>query len=98
MKELVDGERPRRPPKRRILGLSGVFWEIAQPSLAYEAKAVGTFIGFLEKATPDAAILKKTLDDVSFHLFLPALRLALVQIPCDIPDSEITPSRELLDS
>ena len=62
MKKLIDGERPQRPPKGKRLGLSDNFWEITQSSLAHEAKErppVGVFVEFLEKATPDTAILKK---------------------------------------
>ena len=62
MKKLIDGERPQRPPKGKRLGLSDKLWEITQSSLAHEAKErppVGTFAEFLEKATPDIAILEE---------------------------------------
>ena len=62
MRKIIDGERPQRPPKGKKLGLSDEFWEIIQASLAHETNErppVETFIDFLEKATPDMAMLKE---------------------------------------
>ena len=62
-KMVVGGdERPPRPPKGENLGLSDEFWEIVQSSLAHEVgrrPPVETFVEFLEKATPDIAVLKE---------------------------------------
>lgn len=38
MKKPIDGERPRRPPKGRKLGLSNELWETTQSSLAHEVR------------------------------------------------------------
>lgn len=62
LKKIIDGERPQRPPKGKKLGLSDELWEIIQSSLAHEVEdrpPAGTFVEFLEKATPDVAVLKK---------------------------------------
>ena len=62
VRRIVDGERPSRPPKGRKLGLSDEFWEIIRSSLAHEADerpSVSTFVDFLERATPDIAVLKR---------------------------------------
>ena len=62
MRKITDGERPPRPPEGKELGLSDEFWEIIQSSLAHETKErppVETFVEFLEKATPDMAVLKE---------------------------------------
>jgi hypothetical protein len=62
MRKIIDGERPQRPPEGKNLGLSDEFWEIIQSSLAHEMKErppVGTFVEFLEKATPDMAMIKE---------------------------------------
>jgi len=61
MKSIVDDERPQRPPKGKKLGLSDEFWEIIRSSLAQEVEKrppVETFVEFLEKTTPDIAVLK----------------------------------------
>jgi serine/threonine protein kinase len=60
MRKIIDGERPQRPSKGKNLGLSDEFWEIIRSSLAQEAKerpSVVTFVKFLEKATPDMAMI-----------------------------------------
>ena len=62
MKKIIDGERPPRPAKGKKSGLSDEFWEIIQPSLVHGVEKrppVSTFIDFLEKATPDIAILEE---------------------------------------
>ena len=61
MKRITDGERPSRPSRGEKLGLSNELWEVIQSSLAQEAEErcpVSRFIKFLEKATPDTAVLK----------------------------------------
>jgi len=61
-KSIMDGERPPRPSKGKKLGLSDEFWEIIQSSLAHEVEKrppVETFVEFLEKATPDIAMLRE---------------------------------------
>lgn len=62
MKKITDGDRPQRPPKGKRFGLSDGFWGIIWSSLAHEAKErppVGTFVEFLEEATPDMAVIKE---------------------------------------
>ena len=62
MRIIVDGERPQRPPKGKKLGLSDEFWEIIQFSLAHETNKrppVETFVEFLEKVTPNMAMLEE---------------------------------------
>ena len=64
VKKLIDGERPQRPPKGKKLGLSDKLWEIIRSSLALEAEErppVRTFVEYLEKATPDMAVLNKLM-------------------------------------
>ena len=61
MKRITDGERPSRPSGGKKLGLSDELWEVIQSSLAQEAEErcpLSRFINFLEKATPDTAVLK----------------------------------------
>ena len=65
MKKITGGERPPRPPNGKGLGLSDEFWEIIQSSLTHETKErppVETFVTFLEKATPDMAVLKELIE------------------------------------
>ena len=65
MKKIIGGERPPRPPKGKELGLSDEFWEIIQSSLTHKKKKrppVETFVTFLEKATPDVAVLKELIE------------------------------------
>ena len=62
MKKITDGDRPQRPPKGKKFGLSDRFWGIIRSSLAHETKErppVGTFVEFLEEATPDTAVIKE---------------------------------------
>ena len=62
MMKLIDDKRPQRPLKGKKLGLSDKLWEIIQSSLAHQAEErppVGTFVEYLEKATPDMTIFKK---------------------------------------
>ena len=62
MKNIIDGERPQRPPKGKKPGPSDEFWEIIRSSLAHvveERPPVETFVKFLEKATPNMAALKE---------------------------------------
>ena len=62
MVKIIDGERPPRPAKGKKFGLSDEFWEIIQSSLVHVVEKrppVSTFIDFLEKATPDIAILEE---------------------------------------
>ena len=62
VRNTIDGERPQRPPKGKKLGLSDEFWEIIQSSLAHETQKrppAEMFVEFLEKATPDMAMLKE---------------------------------------
>jgi len=62
MKKIVNGERPQRPPKGKKFGLSDEFWEVIKCSSAHKAEerpSVGKFVEFLEKATPDMALLKE---------------------------------------
>ena len=61
MKRTIDGELPPRPPKGKELGFSDGLWELIQSSLAHEADRrplVSTFVDFLEKATPNIAVLE----------------------------------------
>ncbi|KAF9641932.1 kinase-like protein [Thelephora ganbajun] len=61
-KRIMDGERPPRPQKTTRLGLSDEFWEVIQCSWAHKIEQrplVETFVGFLEKATPEIAVLKE---------------------------------------
>ena len=63
--KIIDGERPPRPPKGKKLGLSDEFWGIIRSSLARKAEErplVSTFVSFLEKATPDIAVLKELVE------------------------------------
>ena len=62
MKNIIDGERPPRPRRGKRLGLSDEFWELIQSSLAHEAKerpSASAFVDFLERVTPDIAVLKE---------------------------------------
>ena len=62
MKRIINGEKPQRPLEGGRLGLSDEFWEVIQSSLAREVKkrpSASTFVGSLEKAIPDIAVLKE---------------------------------------
>ena len=62
MKKIIAGERPQKPPKGKKFGLSDELWEIVQSSLVHKAEErplVGKFVEFLEKATPDMALLRE---------------------------------------
>ena len=62
MKKIVDGERPSRPSGGKELGLSDELWGLVKSSLAHEVEkrpSVSTFVDFLEKATPDIAVLEE---------------------------------------
>ncbi|KAF9643599.1 kinase-like protein [Thelephora ganbajun] len=62
MMKIMDGEQPPRPQQMTKFGLSDEFWKIIQSSWAYEVyqrPPVGVFVEFLEKATPDIAVLKE---------------------------------------
>ncbi|KAF9647764.1 kinase-like protein [Thelephora ganbajun] len=62
MKKIMDGERPLRPQKTTRLGLSDEFWEVIQSSWAHgmeQRPPVETFVEFLEKATPNIAVLEE---------------------------------------
>ena len=65
MKRIVDGVRPSRPQRGKKLGLSDELWELIQSSLVHEAERrppVSTFVDYLEKATPDIAVLKELIE------------------------------------
>lgn len=62
MKRIINGERPQRPRQGETLGLSDELWEVIRSSLACELErrpSASTFVGSLEKATPDIAVLKE---------------------------------------
>ena len=62
MKRIIDGKQPPRPRNGKKLGLSDEFWEVIRSSLAHEVEkrpSAPTFVYFLEKATPDIAVLKE---------------------------------------
>ena len=62
MRKIIDGERPPRPRRGKKLGLSDEFWGIIQSSLVQEVTerpSVSVFVDFLERATPDMAVLKE---------------------------------------
>ena len=61
MKKIIVGERPPRPSGEKELGLSDELWELVRSSLVQEVEkrpSVSEFVDFLEKATPDIAVLK----------------------------------------
>ena len=62
IKRIINGERPKRPRKGEKLGLSDELWEVMRSSLAREVEKrplASIFVGYLEKATPDIAVLKE---------------------------------------
>ena len=62
MKRIINGERPQRPRQGETLGLSDELWEVIRSSLGCELErrpSASTFVGSLEKATPDIAVLKE---------------------------------------
>ena len=62
MKKTMDGERPPRPQKSTILGLSDELWELIQSSWSYEAvdrPPSSTFVDLLERANPDITVLEE---------------------------------------
>jgi len=62
MKKIVVGERPSRPSGGKDCGLSDELWEVILSSLTPEAEkrpSASEFVRFLEKATPDIAVLEE---------------------------------------
>ena len=62
IKKIISGERPLRPSGGEDYGLSDELWEVVLSSLAHDAEKrppVSAFVGFLENATPDIAVLKE---------------------------------------
>ena len=62
MKNIVGGKRPSRPLKGKKFGLSDELWRIIQSLLVHEVgrrPPVSTFVDFLEKTSPDIAMLKE---------------------------------------
>ena len=62
MKKIINGERPPRPRRGKKLGLSDEFWGVIQSSLVQEATerpSASVFVDFLDRATPDVAILEE---------------------------------------
>ena len=78
MRRIVKGVRPSRPQKGKKLGLSDELWKLIQSSLVHEAERrppVSTFVDYLEKATPEIAVLKELVEfDASSEEHIQKLR------------------------
>ena len=64
-KEIVDGERPSRPPGTMELGLSSEIWEVISSFWAHEAgdrPPLSTLVDLLEKVNPDIALLEELME------------------------------------
>ena len=64
-RKIANGERPSRPPNTEKLEISNELWTAIQSLWVHEADhrtPLSTFVGLLERANPDIALLEELME------------------------------------